>query len=54
MDVDPASVALELSGIEATGGLQADIAAAVTREVLRFDRDAVVSEISRASDDHHP
>ena len=38
MDVDAASVALELPGIEAAGGRQADVAAAVMREVLRFDR----------------
>jgi hypothetical protein len=31
--------------IEAAGGRQADIAAAVMREVLRFDWDAVVSEV---------
>jgi len=51
VDVDAASVALELPGIEAAGGRQADVAAAVMREVLRFDRDAVVSEVGRASDD---
>ena len=54
VDVDPASVALELPGIEAAGGRQADVAAAVMREVLRFDRDAVVSEVGPASDDHSP
>jgi hypothetical protein len=54
VDVDAASVALELPGIEAAGGWQADVAAAVMREVLRFDRDAVVSEVGRASDDHTP
>jgi hypothetical protein len=45
VDVDAASVALELPGIEAAGGRQADVAAVVMREVLRFDRDAVVSEL---------
>ena len=54
VDVDAASVALELPGIEAAGGRQADVAAAVIREVLRFDRDAVVSDVGRGSDDHHP
>jgi hypothetical protein len=54
VDGDAASVALELPGIEAAGGRQADVAAAVMREVLRFDRDAVVSEVGRASDNHHP
>src|SRR5882757_10484071 len=52
LDVDAASVALELPGVEAAGGLQADTTAAVMREVLRFDRDAVVSEVGRGSDDH--
>ncbi len=47
-------VPLELPGIDTVGGRQADVAAAVVREVLRFDRDAVVSEVGRASDDHHP
>ncbi len=46
LDVDAATVALELPGIEAAGGRQADVAAAVMREVLWFDRDAVVSEVS--------
>src|SRR5882672_8422084 len=54
VDADAAAVALELPGIESAGGRQADVAAAVMREVLRFDRDAVVSEVGRASDDHHP
>jgi hypothetical protein len=54
VDVDPAFVALEVPGIEATGGRQADVAAAVMREVLRFDRDAVVSEVGRAPDDRPP
>src|ERR1700738_1078869 len=54
LDVDAAAGALELPGIEAAGGRQADVAAAVMREVLRFDRDAVVSEVGRASDDHPP
>ena len=54
VDADAASVALELPGIEAAGGWQADVAAAVMREVLRFERDAAVSEVGRASDDHHP
>jgi hypothetical protein len=45
VDVDPASIALELPGIETAGGRQADVAAAVMREVLRFDRDAVLSEV---------
>jgi hypothetical protein len=54
VDVDAASVALELPGIKAAGGRQADVAAAVMREVLRFERDAVVSEVGRASDDHPP
>src|SRR6266436_7213847 len=54
VDVDAASVALELPGIEAAGGRQADVAAAVMREVLRFDRDAVVCKVGRASDDHPP
>src|SRR4029077_11853486 len=40
-DVNVASVALELPGIEAAGGRQADVAAAVMHKVLRFDRDAV-------------
>ena len=53
VDADPASIALELPGIEAAGGRQANVATAVMREVLRFDRDAVVSEVGRASDDHH-
>jgi hypothetical protein len=34
VDVDAASLALELPGIETAGGGQSDIAAAVTREVL--------------------
>jgi hypothetical protein len=56
VDVDAASVALELPGIKAAGGRQADVAATMMREILRFgfDRDAVVSEVGRASDDHHP
>src|SRR5882757_1758245 len=54
VDVDPASIALELPGIETAGGRQADVAAAVMREILRFDRDAVISEVGWASDDYHP
>jgi len=49
VDADAASVALKLPGIEAAGGRQADVAAAVMREVLRFDRDAVVSEVPRST-----
>src|SRR5712672_1981146 len=49
VDVDAASIALELPSIEAAGGRQADVAAAVMRKVLRFDRDAVFSEVGRAS-----
>lgn len=52
VDIDAPSVALELPGIEAAGGLQADAAAAMMREVLRFDRDAMVGEVGRAPDDH--
>jgi hypothetical protein len=54
VDAEAASVALELPGIEAAGRRQADVAAAVMREVLRFDRDAVVTEVDGGSDDHHP
>src|SRR5258707_12161354 len=54
VDADAASVALELPSIKAAGGRQADVAAAVMREVLRFDRVAVASEEGRGSDDHHP
>ena len=54
VDVDAASVALELPGVEAAGGRQADVAATVIREVLRFEWDAAVSEVGRASDDHPP
>jgi hypothetical protein len=53
-DVDAASFALELPGKEAAGSRQTDVAAAVMREVLRFDRDAVLSEVGRTSDDHPP
>jgi len=35
-DVDAASVVLELPGIEAAGSRQANVAAAVMRELLRF------------------
>jgi hypothetical protein len=52
VDVDAASVALELLGIEAAGGRQANVAAAVTREVPRFKRDPVINEVGRAPDDH--
>ena len=50
VDLDAASVALELPGIEAAGGRQADVAAAVMREVQRFDRDAAVNDLSDAFD----
>jgi len=40
-DADAASVTLDSQCIEAAGGHQADVAAAVMREVPRFDRNAV-------------
>jgi len=51
VDVDAASVALELPGIEGRRSSACGSCSSGDREVLRFDRDALIGEVGRASDD---